>query len=174
MIVPRPALMFAACLGVGAAPAPEMLPDRLLTCTLSRMTNFDPHANQSAADITYEGKYPFTLRLPEAPARTAPPPEITQPAEPVDPRTRIVADPAALTKGFPNRFDRVVDLWPERVEMTTTIDTPLVNMIIIHPIDPVAGTATLFMTRAKDLNAYDTDHMYTGACRVAMSGKRRP
>jgi hypothetical protein len=165
----RPAALLAALLCVGAAPAPKMLPDRLLKCVLARMTNFDPKAQQTAADITYEGQYPFEVMLPRAPVRTTPPPEITDPAEPVDPRTKVVADPAGLTKGFPNRFDRVVDLWPERVEMTTTIDTPLVNMIIVHPIDPVAGTATVFMTRAKDLNAYDTDHIYTGQCKVEAS-----
>lgn len=166
MMPARPALLLAALLGIGAAPAPKMIPDRLLDCTLARMTNFDPKGRQSAADIVYEGKHPFELRLPKTPVRTTPPPEITQPAEPVDPRTKVVADPDGLTRGFPNRFDRVVDLWPERVEMTTTIDTPLVNMIIVHPIDPAKGTATLFMTRAKDLNAYDTDHMYTGECRI--------
>lgn len=170
MTVPRSPLLVAALLCVGAAPAPKLIPDRLLKCTLSRMTNFDPQANQSAADITYEGKHPFALLLPHAAARTTPPPEITETPEPVDPRTKVVADPDGLTKDFPNRFNRVVDLWPERVEMTSAIDTPLVNMIIIHPIDPAKGTATLFMTRAKDLNAYDTDHMYTGACTFPPTG----
>lgn len=169
MIVARPALLVATLLCVGAAPAPKLLPDRLLSCVLARMTNFDPAKRQSAAEITYEGQHRFELLLAKARVRTGPPPEITEPAEPVDPRTRVVADPDGLTRGFPNRFDRVVDLWPERVEMTTTIDTPLVNMIIVHPIDPVAGTATVFMTRAKDLGAYDTAHIYTGRCKVAAS-----
>lgn len=166
MSVLRPALAAAALLCVGAAPAAKTIPERLLTCTLKRMTNFDPNANQSAADITYEGQYPLALRLAQTPVRTAPPPDITAPPEPVDPRTRIVADPAGLTRDFPNAFNRVVDLWPERVEMTSVIDQPLVNMIIINPIDSAKGTATLFMTRAKDLNAYDTEHMYTGECRI--------
>jgi hypothetical protein len=166
MSVMRPALAAAALMCASAAPAPKIIPERLLQCTLKRMTNFDPSANQSAADITYEGRYPFALRLPERPVRTAPPPDITEAPEPVDPRTRVVADPAGLTKDFPNQFNRVVDLWPERVEMTSVIDQPLVNMIIINPIDPAKGTATLFMTRAKDLNAYDSEHMYTGDCRI--------
>lgn len=167
MSVTRSAFLAAAMLCISAAPAPKMIPERLLSCTLKRMTNFDPQKQQSAADITYEGNYPLTLRLPATPVRTAPPPDITDPPEPVDPRTAIVADPAGLTRDFPKAFNRVVDMWPERVEMTSVIDQPLVNMIIINPIDPARGSATLFMTRARDLNAYDTDHMYTGACTFA-------
>lgn len=166
MTISRFALAAAGLLCAGGAPAPKTIPERRLDCVLSRMTNFDPTAQQSAADITYEGNYPFSLRLPQTAERTTPPPEITAPPEPVDPRTRILADPAGLTKDFSKRFNRVVDLWPDRVELTSVIDNPLVNLIIVHPIDESARTATLFMARAADLNAYDLDHIYNGTCRV--------
>jgi hypothetical protein len=166
------ALMPIACSAQAPSqPAPQakpgMLPDRLLTCTLGRITNPDPSREQADDEIIYEGKHPFTLLLPAGPARTAPPPDATDDPEPVDPRTRIVADPDGLAKGFPNRFDRVVDLWPQRVEMTTTIDTPLVNLIVINPIDAQAGTAMLFMTQATDVATLDMQHLYRGPCTVS-------
>lgn len=163
---------------VAAAPAPApkpmasaaatLLPNRLLRCVLGRMTNLDPTRNQTDAEIVYEGKHPFELLLPAIAARTAPPPDAIDAPEPVDARTRIVADPDKLTDKFPNRFDRVVDYWPKRVEMTTTINDPLVNLIVINPIDAQAGTAMLFMTQATDVATYDMEHLYRGKCAVTV------
>lgn len=150
-----------------AAPGAK-LPNRLLRCTLGRMTNLDPKKNQTNDEIVYEGKHVFELLLPAGPARTAPPPDATEAPEPVDPRTRIVSDADGLTAKFPNRFDRVVDYWPTRVEMTTTIDDPLVNLLIVNPIDEKAGTAMLFMTQATDVATFDMEHLYRGPCTVTV------
>lgn len=168
MRIPCAAVLLLAPVLVSAAPAPSgpMLPDRLLTCTLGRMTNVDPTKDQKESDIVYEGRHAFSLLLPAGPARTTPPPDATEDPEPVNPRTRIVSDPDGLAKAFPNRFDRVVDLWPQRVEMTTTIKDPLVNLIIVNPIDEAAGTAMLFMTQATDVATFDMSHVYRGACTV--------
>lgn len=174
-------LMFALLVGAqaGRAEVPSaaaaMLPERTLQCVLGRATNLDATKNQSTDEIVYEGRHAFTLFLPAIPVRTGPPPEAVDPAEPVDPRTRIVADPDGLTRAFPARFDRVVDYWPDRVEMTTVIDNPLVNLIIIHPIDPAKGTATIFMTQATDVATFDMQHIYQGSCSVTIghSGKAR-
>jgi len=166
-----PGLLLVACSPAAgeqanaAAPA-TMLPARLIDCTLGRATNLDTKKNQTVADIIYEGAHHFSFYLPAIPARQGPPPDATEPADPVDPRTTIVSDADGLTAKFPNRFDRVVDLWPERVEMTTTIDDPLVNLLILSSIDPQRKTARLFMTQATDVATFDMKHIYEGACRV--------
>jgi hypothetical protein len=148
--------------------APAMLPNRLLTCVLGRATNIDTKKDQKMSDIIYEGRHDFSLMLPSIPVRTGPPPEAVDAAEPVDPRTKIILDKSGLAKDFPNRFDRVVDLWPERVEMTTTINDPLVNLIIVSNIDAAHGTAWLFMTQATDVATFDMKHIYQGPCNVAV------
>ena len=166
-----PGLLLVACSPAAgeqanvAAPV-RMLPARLIDCTLGRATNLDPKKNQTVADIIYEGAHRFSFYLPAIPARQAPPTDATEAADPVDPRTRIVNDADGLTTKFPNRFDRVVDLWPERVEMTTTIDDPLVNLLILSSIDPQRRTARLFMTQATDVATFDMQHIYEGACRI--------
>ncbi len=165
-------LLAALPAGGNAAPV-KMLPARTLTCVLGRATNIDPSRNQTTADIAYEGLHPITLFLPSIPVRTGPPPEAVDPAEPVDPRTRIIADPDGLTKNFPRRFDRVVDYWPDRVEMTTTIQDPVVNMIIINPIDTASGTAQMFMTQATDVATFDMKHIYQGNCSVTLGATAR-
>jgi hypothetical protein len=149
--------------------ARKMLPSRLLTCVLGRATNIDTKKDQVLSDIVYEGRHEFSVMLPSIPVRTAPPPEAVDTPEPVDPRTRIMLDKSGLTKAFPNRFDRVVDMWPERVEMTTTINDPLVNLIIISNIDNSLGTAWLFMTQATDVATFDMKHIYQGPCKVQIS-----
>ena len=147
------------------APA-ETLPDRLLKCVLGRATNLDPHRVQSRQEVRQVGQYRFGLLLPGIGKRDGPPPDATEPAEPVDPRTRIVLDPQQLTAGVPDRFDRVVDYWPDRVELTTMIAGPLVNVIIVSDIDVQHGTAYLSMTRATDVATLDLQHYYSGLCRV--------
>lgn len=160
-----------AILGLVAAPAAKgadavRLPPRTLMCTLGRIANFDPTKEQAPADFVFEGSHAFSLFLPSIPARTTPPPESTAAPEPVDPRTRVIADPDGLTKGVPAKFDRVVDYWPDRVEMTTTIDFPSVNLIIVDQIDAARGVANLFMTKATDAVTYDFDKMYAGRCSI--------
>lgn len=162
--------IIAVLLTATAAAPVRMLPARTLDCTLGRMTNVDPTREQTEADIVYEGRHRLVLHLPAIPARTAPPPDAIEAPEPVDPRTRIVEDPDGLTARFPRRFDRVVDLWPERVEMTTTIDDPLVNLIIVNPIDAAKGTAMLFMTQATDVATFDLQRVYRGPCTVRIDG----
>jgi len=149
-----------------APTTPVMLPDRLLDCDLGLALNLDPNRDQKRSDVHYEGHHPFRLFLPGIPVRTAPPPDPIDPAEPVDPRTRIVADPDKLTDGVPNRFDRVVDYWPGRVEMATTLPNNLFYLIIVSDIDLARGTATLFMTHAADVAALDLKHVYSGQCRI--------
>lgn len=144
-----------------------MLPDRLLHCTIGRMTNLDPSKNQTNADIVYDGHHAFDLFLPGIAVRTAPPPDPVYPPEPVDPRTRIAADPDGLAADVPAKFTRVVDYWPERVELSTTIAGSLANLIIVHPIDAAHHHAHLFMTRARDMSSYDLAHVYAGDCEVS-------
>ncbi len=144
----------------------DVIPGRLLTCVLGRATNLDPHREQKRSEVIYEGSHKFSLFLPQTPRRTLPPPDPTEPPEPVDARTRIVADPDGLTINVPARFDRVIDMWPERVEMTTTVVEPMVNLIIVSDISADGTRASLFMTKATDVATLDLKNVYSGDCRV--------
>lgn len=157
--------------GAGIAPAPSaapaMLPPRLLDCTLGRIANFDPNRIQQPSEYVFEGRHVFKLFLPPIPVRTTPPPPATAPAEPVDPRTRILSDPDGLAREAGGRpFDRVIDLWPRRVEMLAPISDVAVKMIIIDRIDGQRGTADMFVTNANDAATFDTKNMYFGNCNI--------
>lgn len=158
-----------------AAPAPRSaarLPDRTLDCVLGRARNIDPSKQQTVADVVYEGRYPLKLRLPSIPVRNGPPPDPAEDPEPVDPRTRIVSDPLGLMEKVAPAFHRVVDLWPERVEMiaqtpeVSANGIPLLRLIIVNSIDQARGTAGLFMTTAADAGSLDINSVYQGTCRI--------
>lgn len=168
-VAPLPVQAAATPALVAAATSPPtLLPARLLNCTLGRITNFDPSRIQAPSEYVYEGRHPFRLFLPAIPTRTTPPPSATAPAEPVNPQTKIVADPDGIAiEAHDLPFDRVVDLWPERVEMTTPISDVANNLIIIDRIDAAKGQATLFMTKANDAVTFDLKHLYLGTCRVS-------
>jgi len=161
---------------VAASAAAARLPDRLLTCSLRHITNFDPSKEQTAAELRFDAVHRFVLRLPPVAVRTGPPPETFETPEPVDARTRIVADPDRIAPQPGQRFERVVDYWPDRVELASTIAGNLLNVIVVSPIDVAAGTANLFMTRATELTHFDAGFIFQGSCRVsgpaAMSAAR--
>ncbi len=144
-----------------------MLPGRLLTCSVGHVTNFDPSREQTAADLRFDGFHQFSLFLPAIPVLKGAPPDASEDAPPVDPRTRIISDPDHISGQPSHSFGRIVDLWPDRVELSATIAGPLLNTIVITPIDPAHGTANLFMMRATELTHFDTTHIYQGICRVA-------
>ncbi|MGI9376345.1 MAG: hypothetical protein ACR2PC_09640 [Tsuneonella suprasediminis] len=152
---------------VQVVPKPAMIPERLLDCTLGRITNFDASRIQKPSEYIFDGRHHFTLFLPKTPIRTTPPPESTAPPEPVDPETRIVADPDGLTRDSQGKpFDRVVDYWPDRVEMTKPISNIAVDLIIIDEISEAQSAATIFLTKANDAVTFDLDNLYYGRCRV--------
>jgi len=160
----------AAPAPIAPAPGkPAIIPERLLDCTLGRITNFDPTREQAASEYVFAGRHKFRLFLPAAPARTMPPPDPTDTPEPVDPRTRIVADPDGLandSKAMP--FDRVVDLWPGRVEMTKPINNVAVTLIMVDGFDQARSAATLFLTKANDAVTFDLENLYYGQCGVTL------
>lgn len=142
-------------------------PARLLDCNLGRITNFDPNQVQGPADYKFEGRHAFRLFLAAAPVRTTPPPSALKEPEPVDPRTRILADPDNLSRGASaSPFYRVVDMWPERVEMVTPIADTASNLVILSDYDRGNQTVNLFMTAAQDGMTFDQEHLYAGRCRV--------
>lgn len=143
-----------------------MLPARTLECSLGRATNLDPTRNQSLDEIRYEGAHLFSLHLPAIPKRQVPPPDPSEPPEPVNPATQITFDPAGLAKDHNSGFDRVIDLWPERVEMARIINPPMTRLIIISDIDTANGNANLFMAQAADAASMDLDRVYQGSCRI--------
>jgi hypothetical protein len=158
---------------VGNAPAradqatpPGWIPARLFDCALARITNFDPDKEQRPADYIFEGRYRLQIFLPSIPMRTTPPPQAPQPPDPVDSRTRIVADPDGLAREPGLRFNRVVDLWPERVEMTAPISDTAVKLIVVSGGGDAKDTAEIFLANANDAVTYDLAHMYTGTCKV--------
>lgn len=185
MIFPRlslpvvaPSLLLLLAQSVSATPsasAPAFLPDRTLECVLSRATNVDPSKQQTTADLVFEGRHRLALRLPAVPARRGAPPDPSDPAEPVDKRTRILADPDGLMKTVAPDFDRVVDLWPQRVEMiaktseTSANGIPLMRLFVISPVDAKGTSASIFMTTAADAASMDINAMYHGACKVSLT-----
>ncbi|MBV2150026.1 hypothetical protein KRZ98_17425 [Sphingobium sp. AS12] len=163
-----------------ATPAPVtrgIIPGRHLDCTLGRIANFDPNRVQEASEYVFEGRHKFGLFLPTTPVRTAPPPDPVDAPEPVDPQTRIVVDPDGLARDSEGRpFNRVVDLWPERVEMTKPINDVAVTLLIVDGIDQARSTATVFLTKANDAATFDLKNLYYGQCGVTVSapGKTPP
>lgn len=157
--------------GTGAAKptTAARLPERQLTCSIRHITNFDPEKLQTAAELQYDAVHPLTLVLPGIPVRTTPPPEPQDDPEPVDPRTRIVEDPGQIAPTKNGTFDRVIDYWPERTELSAVIDGALLNVIVINNYDPATQTANFFMTRATELTRYQREHVYQGACKVQIS-----
>ncbi|MDF0487763.1 hypothetical protein PX554_06445 [Sphingomonas sp. H39-1-10] len=148
---------------------PTMLPARLLDCSLGRIANFDPSKDQQLSEYQFDEHHAFKLYLPSIPTRTKEPPAATAVPEPVDPRTKIVADPDGIAKEAQGRpFDRVIDYWPERVEMTTPINDVAVNLIIVDRIDPINGKAIMFVTKANDAVTFDQKHLYIGQCKVTI------
>lgn len=147
----------------------DIIPARQLDCVLGHALNLDPTKEQSLDDIEYEGQFSFSLYLPATRRSSAPPPDATEPAAPVDPATRVIGDPAGLRRGVPEGFARVVDLWPNRVEMTQVVSGSLVHLMIINPIDEQRGTANLFMTTATDVAAMNLKTVYQGPCKVALN-----
>ena len=156
----------AAAADSGHAAAPAMQPDRLLTCQIGHVINFDKSHEQSAAELRYDGFHEFALFLPAIPVQTGRPPDAIDEAPPVDPRTRIVRDPDHISAQPNEHFGRIIDWWPDRVELSTAIDGPLLNAIVLRPIDSEHGTANMFMMRASELTQWQEDHIYQGLCHV--------
>jgi hypothetical protein len=144
------------------------LPERQLTCSVRHITNFDPEKLQTAGELQSDAVYPLTLVLPGIPVRSTPPPEPQDEPEPVDPRTRIIEDPGSIAPTKNGSFDRVIDYWPERTELSAVISGDLLNVIVINHYDPATQTANFFMTRASELTRFQRDHVYQGACKVRL------
>lgn len=159
-------LLTLPLLAAAPAPKPAMLPPRLLDCDLRRITNFDPSIIQKPSDYALEGHHTLQLFLPGGPARTAPLPDATDAPEPVDPRTRVLADPDQVAGDPAQAFDRVVDDWPERVELTRPESDTASNLIVLSEIDPARGTANMFVTAANDAVTFDRKRMFVGRCRI--------
>ena len=153
----------------GAAAKGALLPDRLLTCSLGHATNVDFTKDQKTSDMVFDTHHAFSLFLPAIPRRTTPPPDATEPAEPVDKRTRVVSDPTGLVRNMQPGFVRVIDLWPERVEITGKVDDSISKLMILSDIDEQAHTANLFMTEALDLATFDPQGIYIGTCTYTIS-----
>ena len=149
-----------------------MLPDRSLTCDLGHATNLDPLKNQSDADIIYDARHAFSVHLPAIPARTSPPPDATESAEPVAKGTSITADPDGIAKDVIGPVVRLVDLWPERVELTLPMSPVEVKLIIITDYDEASHKARMFMTNAKDAATFNMDQIYGGNCMVTIASAR--
>lgn len=145
---------------------PVMLPDRLLTCSIGHIINFDPHRIQTPNDLKFDGMHVFNMFLPSIPLLKGTPPDAAEEAPPVDPRTRILDDPDHISGQPSNLFGRIIDLWPDRVEMSSVVKGPLLNLIVLNPIDADHGVASMFMIRASELNHYEADHIYQGMCHV--------
>ena len=175
-------LVAMACLTM-AAPAPAQpspsqpstrLPARLVTCLLGHATNFNPERQQKLGDITFDTHHRLTLFLPGISARTTPPPDAIEPAETVDPDTRLIEDPDGLSSDAPGPFNRVVDVWPERVELAKTTETGAYKAFLVSNYDATRGTARMFIGTATDLVTYDLKRIYMGDCIVTLNPPAPP
>lgn len=166
------ALIAPVTAGPALAVAPQgkpMLPARLLRCEVGRVTNIDPARAQTVAEIVREGRFPVSIYLPSAAAPVGPPPDPADDPAPVDPQVRIVVDPAKIFAGLKHPFDRVVDRWPDRVELVSGIGHSELNRFIaISDIAPVAGTANIFSAQMVDAGSMDLNSVYQGACTVTV------
>jgi hypothetical protein len=150
----------------------SMLPGRQLQCTVGRVVNFDPTKQQTVGDLVYEGSHRFVLFLPPTPVRQTPPPDALDKPDPVDPRTRILSDPDNIARQAKPGFVRVVDLWPDRVELAGQVDGDMVNAIVVGPIDLTQENARIFMTHADELTHWDMSHIYQGSCKITVVKNR--
>lgn len=162
--------------GEAAAPsAPALLPDRQLSCMVARATNVDPSRNQALSELSFEQARPLGLRLPSIAAHVGPPPDPSDPPAPVDPRTRITNDPSGLMADATRGIGRVVDLWPQRVEIMAPLEQrsangmPLMRVIILSDFDAKTGRIRLFMATAADAGSLDVTSIHHGACEVTIN-----
>ena len=149
--------------------APQRLPARLLVCTLGHATNFDPEKEQTTGDIAFDTRHRLSLFLPGSDQRTAPPPDAFDKPEAVAPGTRVIDDPDQITADAPGAFERVVDLWPERVELAKQTKTGAFKTFLISDYDPVHLIARIFLGTASDLTTYDLKRIYMGECAVTLA-----
>ncbi len=160
-----------------AAPAPDateqpvLLPERLLDCSIGHVINFDPAHEQTADQLRYDTRHHFVVFLARHRRLVGVPPDPLDKAPKVDPRTRIIADPDHISAQPGPNFGRLIDQWPERVELSTPINADgLLNAIVLNPIDEAGATAWLFMLRATELTHFDPAHIYQGTCHI-LTGK---
>ncbi len=166
-----PLLLAGACTNAatsrpGSVPV-AMLPERALHCVVGHAIGLDARKWQAVAEIQHEGAFPLTLHLPAIPKHVGPPPEPTDDPEPVNPATRVSDDPAGIATDLAYPLYRVVDLWPERVEIAGKVTgQDYMRLIIVSEIDEKAGIANFFTTRAMDAGSLDLQTVYQGSCRI--------
>lgn len=166
--------LIGGCAHAAPRAAPAMLPARSLTCDLGRATNVDTTREQSLNELIFDGQHQFGLFLPAIPVRTTEPPDPAYPeTEKVNKNTRITSDPGKIAADVIAPFNRVVDLWPQRVEMTAPMAGGKSKLLIVSDYDASTGKAKLFMTNARDLLTWDMDKIFAGFCDVTIKPDRR-
>lgn len=163
-----PAPAIASTRAPAAKPAAAMLPARALTCQLGHPDNVDWNKEQALADLNFVSHHTLGVFLPAIPVRTSAPPDATEPPEPVNPRTRIINDPDGITADVAGPVNRLVDMWPKRVEMTLPMTTGESKLLIFTDGDEAKGNAKLFMTNARDLMTLSQRAVYFGDCTVEL------
>lgn len=158
----------------GHAATPARLPNRVLDCRIGHAVNLDTSNAQSERDVRFDTWHHLSLALPDIPARTAAPPDPTDPPEPVDPRTRILADPDGLTADTRGTIDRVVDYWPQRVEVMLPMADGRYKVLLVTDYSESAQQARLTVLSMRDATSIDTAHYYFGACSVATAPTGSP
>lgn len=150
----------------GADVQDAMVPNRLFTCAIGHVVNFDARLRQAPSDLRIDRQHKLVFALPAGPRRTKPAPDVGDAPEPVPAAARIIEDPDHIAPQLRARFDQVVDFWPERVETMGMIDRQMRNAMVIDAIDPRGGSANLFMLRASELTHFDAQHIYQGRCTI--------
>ncbi len=161
---PSPASPAAA-----ASAAAPMHPDRLLRCDMRRVTNVDTGKVQDYSELKFEGSHPLVLHLGPIVVRTGLPPEAFETPESTSALTRIESDPDNLLADVPKQFSRVVDRWPERVEIATDVDGKQIHVMIVTPLDAAQQKFRLFMTFSSYSLGYNLARVYLGDCSATIT-----
>lgn len=165
--------MAGGCAHAASGNKPALLPARSLSCNVGHPTNLDFTRDQTEDELKFDSRHQVGLFLPPIPVRTSAPPDPAFAAtELVDKRTRFTNDPDRIAADITAPFTRVVDLWPERVEMTAPVSARKVKVLVITNYDETTHKAQLFMTNATDLLTWDRDTIFVGRCDVAIPPAR--
>ncbi len=149
--------MIGTIIAVAATTLATAAPDRLIRCTLGRVTNLEA---RTSAELGITGSHTLTVFQPAAAAGGA---DLPNPGAEGAARLRL-HDPDHILPV--QRLDDLADAWPERVEMTARLPGGRSAFISLGGIDPALGAATGSAGIMIGGTSVDRDHFYQGDCRV--------
>jgi len=149
--------MIAALIAVAATTLATAAPDRLIRCTLGRVTNLEA---RTPAELGITGRHTLTVLQPAAATGGA---DLPNPGAAGAAQLRVY-DPDRILPI--EHLDDLADAWPKRVEMTARLSAGRSAFVSLGGIDPAVGAATGSAGIMIGGTSVDRDHFYQGDCRV--------